>query len=149
MNLYGWLIGVASLLLGCDLSRDCNLAGCLGAPLTVALVDESGKGVAARGDISYSSHATLPFDCTVQPRDKLDDADCEGNVLQLDSVYNDDDTLKIRFRLADGSKSEWQDVPLTIEEEELPDFNGPGCSCTVHNGTAEPVTVPVAARLAD
>jgi hypothetical protein len=123
--------------------------GCLGKTVDVALVDDAGDPIAARGEIRYSSHQEGAFDCTVAPSAILGDVNCANDTLQIAAVYNDDDELDIRFEREDGSFSDWQPVPLTIERRVLADVNGPDCDCTVRDGTAEPVTVPAGAQLTD
>jgi hypothetical protein len=148
---HGWFLaaalGAVGGLVGCD--HSCTDIGCLGKKVEVALVDEAGDPVAARGEIRYSGHPGGVFDCTVAPTPTAKDVDCENDTLQVAPVFNDDDELDIRFELDDGSFSDWQPVPLTVEREVLADVNGPGCDCTVWNGTAEPVTVPAEAQLTD
>ena len=141
------LLSAAGGLVGCDDS--CTDLPCLGRNVEVALVDESGDPVAARGEIRYSRHQGGLFDCTVAPTSTAQDVDCENDTLLLGPAFNDDDELDIRFELGDGSFSDWQPVPLTVERVVLADVNGPDCDCTVWNGTAEPVIVPADAQLTD
>jgi hypothetical protein len=120
--------------------------GCLGKKVSVELVDEDGKRVPARGELSYASHSTKVFDCTRTPDSYRGDYPCEDGVITLEPVYNRDDTIKVRFELEDGTSTDWQPVELTIETRVRPDVNGPDCDCTVYDGTTEPVIVPEAAR---
>lgn len=140
------VIGLGALVAGCDGLRSCDLAGCVGQEVSVELVDDAAKPVAARGELAYSSHSTKTFDCTLSPDPYRNDFACQDGVIALDSVHNPDDTIKVRFELEDGGFTDWQPVELSIEQEVLADFNGPGCDCTVYNGTTEPVIVPEAAR---
>lgn len=135
------IIGLGALMAGCG-TTSCSDVGCLGQRVSVELVDDAGKHVAARGDLSYARHSTEPFDCTLPS----DGYRCEDGVLTLPPVYNPDDTIKIRFQQEDGTVTDWQPVELDIQQRVLSDFNGPGCDCTVYDGTTEPVTVPEAAR---
>jgi hypothetical protein len=137
-------MGLCAWLAGC--TQNCTDMGCLGHEVSVELVDDDGNRVPARGELSYSSHSTQAFDCTRAPDPYRNDYPCEDGVITLDTVYNRDDTIKIRFELEDGSSTDWQPVELTIEKRVLPDVNGPDCDCTVYDGTAEPVIVPEAAR---
>ena len=140
------VIGLCALLAGC-VTHECDAAGCVGKRVSVELVDDAGERVVtARGELAYSKHSTKPFDCTRSPDAYRNDVACEDGVLALDSVYNPDDTIKVRFELPDGTATEWQPVELRIEKRVLADFNGPDCDCTVYDGTTEPVTVPEAAR---
>jgi hypothetical protein len=140
------VIGLHALFAGCGESRECTLKGCRGPEVSVELVDDAAKPVAARGELAYSSHSTKAFDCTRSPDPSRNDFGCQDGVITLDSVYNPDDTIEVRFELEDGTFTDWQSVDLSIEKEVLSDFNGPGCDCTVYHGTAEPVVVPAAAR---
>ena len=140
------IIGLGALFAGCGESRVCTLAGCIGQEVSVELVDDAAKPVAARGELAYSSHSTKTFDCTKSPDPYRNDFACQDGVITLDSVHNPDDTIEVRFEREDGTFSDWQSVELSIESKVLSDFNGPGCDCTVYNGTAEPVLVPEAAR---
>jgi hypothetical protein len=54
---------------------------------------------------------------------------------------------EVRFEVANGAWSEWQEVVLDLTERTDPDFNGPGCPCTWYTATARAIVVPVDARL--
>jgi len=147
MRTMRWLMGALILGLGCsDGSLHCMRASCLGPEVTVELVDAAGARVAARGEVRSGPYPGRRFDCSTAAESKPDVAGCTDGVLKLGSLDTTDDVRDIRFQRGDGSFTDWEPVPLTIEEEVLDDFNGPGCPCTVHHGTAEPVTVPVDAR---
>jgi len=136
------VMGLGALAVGCS-TLNCNAAGCLGQSVSLELVDAAGEpAVGARGQVAYRHHQDQAFDCSVKPTAQLNDIDCEDGVLTLDPVYNDDDTIEVRFEREDGSFTEWQPVELAIEERVLRDFNGPDCDCTVRDGTTKPVTVP-------
>jgi hypothetical protein len=138
------VVGLVTLATGC-MTTNCDDAGCVGKRVTVALVDDSGAPVNARGELSYAHHWDRSFDCSLESN-VLNDADCEDGVLTLESVLNADDTLKVRFEREDGSVTDWQPVELKIEKKVHRDFNGPDCDCTAYEGTAEPVLVPEEAR---
>lgn len=141
-----WAMGAAGVVVsGCN--QTCTDMGCVGQRVEVALVDDAGTAVAARGEIRYSGQQTKAFDCTVDAPAAVSDASCEEGKLQMDPIYNDADELDIRFERVDGTLSGWQPVPLAVDRRVLPDFNGPGCDCTMYDGHAAPVLVPADAQL--
>ncbi|HWA74740.1 MAG TPA: hypothetical protein VG937_20500 [Polyangiaceae bacterium] len=150
MKMVGWVLGflfaVTSIGVGC-LPHSCTDIGCVGGDVAVALVDDSGAPVAARGEVRRSAHREVTFDCTVASSGGGAEADCVNNVLQLDPVNGNRETTELRFRLEDGSFTDWRPVDVTITEGVAKDLGGPDCDCRYLNGTAEPVTVPAAARL--
>jgi len=114
-----------------------------GKNVQLALVDEQGTPVSARGEVRYSHHQTLPFDCGV-PEAEPNDIDCVNGVLTLAPAYSPDDTIDIVFKLGDGS---WAD-PYRVQLKVKSDLVGEGdCEQTVYNGTTEPVIVPAEARV--
>jgi hypothetical protein len=148
LKVANWVVVVmvaGALTAGCG-TTNCSDVGCLGQRVSVELVDEAGNRVSARGDLSYSHHSTEPFDCTLPSDGYRGRYRCEDGVLTLPSVHNPDTTIKVRFQQEDGTLTDWQPVELNIEKRVVSDFNGPGCDCTVYDGTTEPVTVPEAAR---
>lgn len=151
MGQVSWSVGVVLAVelvaSGCRF-HSCTDKGLVGSPLSVALVDDDGAPVVARGETRYLHHQATSFDCTVRPEENARDADCQGGVLQLAPVYNPSDTLDLRFQLDDGSFTDWLPVHLSIEPVTVRDFNGPDCDVTVYDAAAEPVVVPASARLA-
>jgi len=113
----------------------------------ISLVDDTSHAVRARGEVRATREMPLPFDCSVAPDATLDGPDCNDSTFLIQPILNEGDAVEIRFKLADGSFTDWQPVPVILEKEVVPDFNGPGCSCTKLNGTAKPVTVPSVAQL--
>lgn len=147
LALFGLLTGACG-----GAEHSCTLKACGGGPAPLRLIDEAGALVAARGEYRTNREPPeqWPFDCTVGPRASDSDADCTNNMVTL-HVYDQGPStvLQMRFQLVDGGWSEWQGVPLAFEEHTDPDFNGPGCPCTWHTVTAEPVVVPSGAHLTD
>jgi hypothetical protein len=143
----GWAMSAASALLGCT-THYCTQKGCV-VYVEVALVDDAGDPVAARGEIRYTNRRAVAFDCTVAPTATVNDVDCENGTVQMEPVYNEGDQLEIRFEPEDGSFSDWQPVPLTVGHRVFADFNGDDCDCTALEGRAQPVTVPANAQLRD
>ena len=142
--------GFCSIVLGllacdCDV-HTCTLMDCNGAPSKVALVDDSGGSVAAKGEYRSSGRnhdvSATAFDCN----DARSPAHCEDGVLLLNAPGGHDSKDEIRFELANGEFTDWQPVALTITEHTDSDFNGPGCSCTWYTAVVEPVVVPSEAR---
>ena len=102
MKMVGWVLGflfaVTSIGVGC-LPHSCTDIGCVGGDVAVALVDDSGAPVAARGEVRRSAHREVTFDCTVASSGGGAEADCVNNVLQLDPVNGNRETTELRFRL--------------------------------------------------
>jgi hypothetical protein len=141
----GCLVGVGLTAQGCNM-QSCTLMAAVGPPVRVALVDDAGAPVVARGEVRYSHHRESTFDCSASPTSGRQ-ASCEEGELDLEPLYNRTDTIALRFRLDDDSFTDWIAVDLTIQSSTDPDFNGPGCEATTYSGTAKPVIVPEAARL--
>jgi hypothetical protein len=113
----------------------------------LALVDESGQGVAAKGEYRNSQGFSQPFDCTLAHNVTSPFAACQGNVVQLDAVdLQPGATYEIHFEAENGEWSEWLPVPLQPTQHTDPDFNGPGCECSWYTGQAQPLVVPAAVR---
>jgi hypothetical protein len=62
--------------------------------------------------LSGGSARTWEFDC----RPEAQPSNCNDGVLRLDEVWSED-TLELRFNLVDGTKSDWQAISLTFEEQ--------------------------------
>ena len=135
---------LGSWLVGCE-ARDCTEMGCVGYGVQLALVDESGKQVAAKGEYrSNAAGATArDFDCT---ETRLPLSHCQDGLLELGELLAPDLAFDVRFRDDQGDWTAWSPVAVTLSEQTDPDFNGPGCPCTWYAGTAEPLLVPVTAR---
>ncbi|HEX2874220.1 MAG TPA: hypothetical protein VHP33_23360 [Polyangiaceae bacterium] len=144
-----WVVGclaVAGLTAqGCHL-QSCTDMAAVGAPVRVALVDDAGAPVIARGEVRYSLDGE-GFDCTTASTNGGTQAGCKHGVLELQPLNSRTDTIALRFRLDDDSFTDWIPVDLTVKSSTDPDFNGPGCGATTFSGTAKPVIVPEAARL--
>ncbi|MEO8183125.1 MAG: hypothetical protein ABI895_30205 [Deltaproteobacteria bacterium] len=146
---WSWWVGITlgSWLVGCDGPRDCNTGACSGPAVTLALVDESGQGVAAKGEYRSNDGRSLPqpFDCTLARTSLF--AACAENVVRL-YTFNLQPGMshEVHFEGDNGEWSEWLPVPLQLTRRTDPDFNGPGCSCTWYTGQAEPLVVPAAVR---
>jgi hypothetical protein len=139
-----WLASAA-----CQGDRTCTLAECVGDPIEVALVDEAGAGVAARGELrGLDSVEPARFDCFDDPGASEVDFPCYDGLIRP-FAYNlaPDERLELRFQLADGSSTDWQPLDLAITSHTDPDFNGPGCSCTWYTATTTPIVVPAEARI--
>jgi hypothetical protein len=123
--------------------------GCGGVPLALALVDDAGDPVAARGEYRSNTPGSVasPFDCSFQQGDASPNLQCPDGSL-ITAIYDPrpDTAVEVRFELTEGGMSDWQDAPLEVTEHTDPDFNGPGCSCTWYTGTARAITVPTEAR---
>ena len=149
--LAGPLLATA-LVAGCsDAARTCNDMGCISEMPNTRLVDDTGQPVLARGEQRTSQSPTpVSFDCTASLATPLPagQVTCRnGLVSPVDYAYPGN-TVELRFELADGSFSEWQQVELSYESQTDPDFNGPGCPCTSYTATATPLVVPASARIA-
>ena len=144
---WGWFLLACAAIAGCDTS-DCTDMDCLGPAFEVTLLDADGApATAARGEIDYSrygggANGGGEFDCSVSPDSDSGDVNCDEGVLRLSSVSNPGAELRIRFEREDGTFSDWKTVELTIERKVLADFNGPGCDCTIYQGSASAVTLP-------
>jgi hypothetical protein len=148
----GWCLlalGACAIASACDdLPHECASADCAGALPVVALVDEAGNPVAARGEQRSADYPAAPattFDC--EPADAGQPTLCADGQLLL-SVFGErrGTRVELRFQLQDGSWSDWQVLDLDITSHTDPEFNGPGCPCTWYTATAEPLAVPVEAR---
>jgi hypothetical protein len=131
-----------------DGTHECATARCGGALPVVALVDEAGNPVAARGEQRSADYPAAPataFDC--EPADAGQPTLCARGQLLL-SVFeaHPGTRVELRFQLRDGSWSDWQVLALDITSHTDPEFNGPGCPCTGYTATAQPIVVPVEAR---
>jgi hypothetical protein len=114
------------------------------------LVDDAGDPVAARGEYRSNMPGSVPsaFDCSPAGADASPELQCPNGVI-LSTIYDvrSNTSLELRFELNEGGLSDWQSVPLEVTERTDTDFNGPGCPCTWYDATAQPITVPIAARL--
>lgn len=132
-----------------DLPHECASAWCSGNLPEVALVDDAGNPSAARGEhrsVEARGEPARPFDCS--PPDAGQASLCsEGRVLLSVFEARPGTRVELRFELQDGSWSDWQVLELDITSHTDPEFNGPGCPCTWYTATAEPIAVPVEARL--
>jgi hypothetical protein len=126
-----WLLGLVWGYVGCS-SVSCPHY--IGKTVPLALVDERGAPVGARGEVLSSAYKTQPFDCT----------QCVNGVLHLWPVLSPSDTVDIVFMLGDGSWSDPYRVQLTVHEEVVHDLH---CEQTVYQGTTVPMVVPAEARL--
>jgi hypothetical protein len=138
----GWLAVLGLTAPGC-ITQSCTDMAAVGPPVRVAFVDDAGAPVVARGEVRYTHHRELTFDCSAWSAGG-GEARCE---LDLEPLNSRTDAIAVRFRLDDGSFTDWIPVDLTIQSNTDPDFNGPGCGATTLSGTAKPVIVPEAARL--
>lgn len=139
-----------ALLVGasaCD-DQPCERAACGGEVMRVALVDDEGELVAAKGEYRAGSLRTdsfvVSFDC--DRNEASDTYACVDAELSVGPPWSEDFFLEVRFELPDGTFTEWQSVPLEVTSETDPDFNGEGCPCTTYSGSAEPFVVPAEAR---
>jgi len=133
----------ALMLAAAGCTQTCTLIGCPDQN-QIDLVDADGEPTLARGEVAApDSRDALAFDCTI-PSSPCDDT----GTLRLDSLIAPDglSTFRVRFELADGSFTAWQEVELELEEVTDPDFNGPGCSCTWNEGRGT-LAVPADAQL--
>jgi hypothetical protein len=149
MRHFGWMLGAWMAIAGCEDTRTCTLVECTGGPLEIALVDEAGAPVAARGELrGLGSVEPARFDCLDDPRGSEVEVSCDDGLLPP-FVYNlaPDTRVGLRFALADGSWTEWKRLDLDVSSHTDPDFNGPGCSCTWLEATTPPVVAPAAARI--
>jgi hypothetical protein len=148
-----WIICAGwSLLAGCgEDGGSCTARDCPSTLPRLALVDDTGQPVGARGELRNNlSGAPQPFDCTLSngPPTATNRIGCEDGVLATQDMNLDGDTrIELRFERAGGGLSEWQTVALDITSNTDADFNGPGCPCTRYEATAAPVLVPVNARI--
>ena len=137
-------------LLGCGESRDCTFAACGGSTPELPFVDESGAPVTASGELRTTQ---LPepreFICWGQQAPRGEP--CGNGVLGFTHVgghgIDRNDLVEVRFRLSDGTLTEWQPAAYDVERHTDPDFNGPGCPCSWDEITLEPMIVPAAAQL--
>jgi hypothetical protein len=126
--------------------RSCADVACGGSYPPVALVDENGLPVVARGEVQNRDlpEQPFPFDCTVSSPS----SGCQGNAVVTGTWgVSPGYVAQIRFEQSDGSFTAWQPVRFHVTSRTDPDFNGPGCLCTRYTATAEDVIVPVSARL--
>ncbi len=138
------LVAMASALLpGCGIfPTECTEMGCIGIA-DVALVDSAGNPARPSGQVRQVGGADAqPFDCAVTSDTVTHYAECENGVLFLGFIEDGTERYEVRFELAGGGLSDWQDVQLELSPHTDPDFNGPGCSCTWFEGAAEPIVVP-------
>jgi hypothetical protein len=145
--------GAATLLLfvlgagGCE-SDQCTEMSCPGDVVQIAVVDEEGEPVLAKGEYRAgernTNNFTVSFDC--DPTTAGSNYACLEGELQVGPAWSEDFFLDVRFELPDGTFTEWQEVPLEITSETDPDFNGEGCSCTSFSAEAEPIVVPTEAQ---
>ena len=142
--------GLWLLLLGAGTgcSHSCTEMGCSGELIQLALVDDAGDPVAAKGEYRASTGHTdgllVAFDCT--PDAPASENRCVDGGFQVGPAWAEDFVLEVRFALPDGELTEWQAVPVEITARTDPDFNGPDCPCTSYDGSAEPIVVPEGAR---
>lgn len=117
--------------------------------MQVALVDDDGEVVAAKGEYragtGHTDSFVVQFDCE---RDEANYVHaCVDGELLAGPPFAEDFFLEVRFELPDATFTEWLPVPLEITSETDSDFNGEGCPCTTYSGSAEPFVVPAEARL--
>jgi hypothetical protein len=120
-----------------------------GEAIEIALVDEAGAPVAARGELrGLGSQEPARFDCFDDPSASEAEVSCNDGLLYPSFVYDltPDTRVDLRFVLADGSWTEWQRLDLDVTSHTDPDFNGPGCACTWYEATTSPIVTPAAAR---
>jgi hypothetical protein len=127
--------------------KSCNAAGCGGAPIALNLIDDRGQAAAARGTLRELAGSSNPwtFNCAAEPPEARFPLGCDNGVLTV-SVFGPNSKFEVQFELADGNQSEWQSVGLELTERTLEDFNGPGCPCTIYEGSSAPITVPATAK---
>jgi hypothetical protein len=138
-----WLLWTGLSCSSC-LGQTCHLVDC-GGFVEVALVDEAGSAIAAvRGEYreGLQPGTVSSFACDANNAPSAGRVTCKDGKLSLQAARNLDAIDEIRFQLADGTFTEWQEVTLRVREHTDPDFNGPGCSCSWKSATAEPVVVP-------
>jgi hypothetical protein len=146
------VLGAGCLLIGCSSERSCNAMACGGLPLALALQDDAGDPVAARGEYRSNTPGSVAsaFDCSFERGDAspTPNLQCRDGVI-LNAIHDvrPGTVVEVRFELNAGGLSDWQNVPLQVTERTDPDFNGPGCPCTWYSGTARAITVPTEARL--
>ena len=120
--------------------RVCTLRACGGAPLMISFVDDDSRDVAPSGQWRVSELQGPPrdFDCRSDAS-----RGCVHGVITLGTIPLWPGRLfEVRFNLADGTVSEWQEVLLALTAHTLEDFNGPGCPCTYYEAAAASVVVP-------
>lgn len=147
------LLGTTALLAltACpdDDTRTCTAADCSSPETSLLVADESGAPVAARGEHRLSQDGEVgpaqAFDCGPNPDAGV--ARCVGGTSSVGVRFAPGAVFEVRFLRADGSWSDWQQVPLSLSEHTDPDFNGPGCPCTWYVAAPLSVTVPADARL--
>lgn len=143
-------LGACAIASACDdRPHECASGACGGELPEVALVDEAGNSVTARGEqrsADYPDTAALVFDCS--PPDAGQTSLCsEGRVVLSVFQAHPGTRVELRFQLQDGSWSDWRVLPLDITAHTDPEFNGPGCPCTWYTAMPAPIVVPVEARL--
>jgi hypothetical protein len=137
------LMGFAWGYVGC-VGTTCPAVLYLGKEVQVALVDERGAPARARGEVRYSNHQTLRFDCGIALEAEINDLNCVNGILELAPVNGPSDTIDVVFKLGEDSWTEPYRVKLKVESELVHEGD---CEQTVYNGTTEPVVVPAQARL--
>lgn len=138
------LVAMASALLpGCGVfPTECTEMGCSGIA-EVGFVDSAGNVATPSGQVrQVGDPDAQPFDCAVTSDTVTEYADCENGVLFLGFVEDGTERYEVRFELAGGGLSDWQEVQLDSASHTDPDFNGPGCACTWWDPTVEPIVVP-------
>lgn len=128
-------------------SRSCNPISCGGRPLEIRLSGNDADATRPSGEVRTREPAERkPFHCGSSTNVSTD-PHCASGVLHLGPFGIGPETnIEVRFDMADGTFSDWQDVPLNITEHTLEDLGGPGCDCTYYTGTASPITIPAGAR---
>jgi hypothetical protein len=113
----------------------------------VALVDEAGESVSARGQLrGNESQAPRRFDCSEDQSSPDLGARCVDGSLSLSLHYSQlypDAMLQVRFAFADNSWGDWQTLETEVTVRQVGE---PGCSSLCLSATSRAL-VPEGARL--
>lgn len=145
------LLFAASLSLAAcsdDDTLTCTAKACGGGTLSIALVDDAGNAVEARGQFRVGDGlAPAFFDCTGSTQQTgSDPAFCKDSVIALDRWLSPDSIVELRYELAPDTYTEWERLQLQYTSHTERDFNGPGCDCTWYDAADRSTVVPEAAR---
>jgi hypothetical protein len=135
------MIGAGAACGGTE-EEPCRLPECLSTWVQVALVDEAGESVSARGQLrSNESQAPRRFDCSEDQSTPDLGARCVDGSLSLYSYPGA--TLEVRFAFADNSFGDWQTLETEVTVRQVGE---PGCSSPCLSAMSRAV-VPEGARL--
>jgi hypothetical protein len=142
------MIGAGAACGGTE-EEPCLPPECLSSSVQVALVDEAGESVSARGQLSGNdSQAPRRFDCSEDRSTPDLGARCVDGSLSLSLHYSQlspDAMLQVRFAFADNTWRDWQTLAIQLSGQVVGE---PDCSSTCLRATAS-VVVPEGALLSE